>query len=147
MPKLRAANVANWKRKNSRRGKNRAYCLYLPSMVGFVQSELGVLNIYRPVRYPTVDDRQRGQSHIKGHGNSQTQRGYGNYNHHGSFGMLIQSTHRFHNGGRHTTPRGGRRGGLRGQGYNRPQEEVPRHEVWNEDNLVDDYGENPNVGQ
>ncbi|KAI5666906.1 hypothetical protein M9H77_16759 [Catharanthus roseus] len=72
---------------------------------------------------------QRGQSHIKWHVNSHTQRGYGNYNHHGLFGTLVQSTHQFYDGGRHTTPRGGRRGDLGERGSNRPQEEVPRHEA------------------
>ncbi|KAI5681794.1 hypothetical protein M9H77_03022 [Catharanthus roseus] len=100
MPKLGATNGANWKRKNSRRGKNRSY-------------------------------RRQGQSHIEGHVNSHTQRGYGNYNHHGSFGTPVQSTHQFYDGNRHTTP----------------TEEVPRHEAWHEDNLFDDFEENPNVGQ
>ncbi|KAI5664494.1 hypothetical protein M9H77_23817 [Catharanthus roseus] len=50
-------------------------------------------------------------------------------------------------GGTYTTPRGGRIGGLGERGLNRPEEEVPRHEAWHEDNLFDDYGENPNIGQ
>ncbi|KAI5671352.1 hypothetical protein M9H77_11716 [Catharanthus roseus] len=66
---------------------------------------------------------------IEGHINSHTQRGYGNYNHHGSFEIPIQRTDKFSNGGRHTNPRDGRRGGLGGRGYNRPQDEVPRHEA------------------
>ncbi|KAI5667705.1 hypothetical protein M9H77_17558 [Catharanthus roseus] len=36
---------------------------------------------------------------------------------------------------------------LGGRKYNRPQEEVLRHEAWHEDNLLEDYGENPKVGQ
>lgn len=40
----------------------------------------------------------------------------------------------------------GRRGDLGGRGYNKPQEDVPRHEGWRKDNF-EDYGENPNVGQ
>ncbi|KAI5658536.1 hypothetical protein M9H77_27329 [Catharanthus roseus] len=54
---------------------------------------------------PTVHE-QRGQSHIEGHVNSLNQRGYGNYNHHGSLGTLVQNTHQFYDGGRHTSPRG-----------------------------------------
>ncbi|KAI5672634.1 hypothetical protein M9H77_12998 [Catharanthus roseus] len=52
---------------------------------------------------------QGSESHIEGHVNSHTQRGDGNYNHHGSFEIPIQSTHRFYDSGRHTTPRDGRR--------------------------------------
>ncbi|KAI5676044.1 hypothetical protein M9H77_06994 [Catharanthus roseus] len=43
--------------------------------------------------------------------------------------------------------RGGRRGGLGGRGYHRPQEVFPRHEAYHEDNLYEDYGDNLNVGQ
>ncbi|KAI5672156.1 hypothetical protein M9H77_12520 [Catharanthus roseus] len=43
--------------------------------------------------------------------------------------------------------RGGRRGGLGGRGYHRRQEEFPRYKAWYEDNLYEDYGDNPNVGQ
>ncbi|KAI5653777.1 hypothetical protein M9H77_30964 [Catharanthus roseus] len=43
--------------------------------------------------------------------------------------------------------RGGRRGGLGGRGYYRPQEDFPRHEAWHEGNLYEDYGANPNVGE
>ncbi|KAI5671899.1 hypothetical protein M9H77_12263 [Catharanthus roseus] len=39
----------------------------------------------------------------------------------------------------------GRRGGLGGRGHYRPQEEFPRHEAWHEDNMYEDYGDNPNV--
>ncbi|KAI5652356.1 hypothetical protein M9H77_29543 [Catharanthus roseus] len=31
--------------------------------------------------------------------------------------------------------------------HQRPYVNVPRHETWHEDNLHEDYGENPNVGQ
>ncbi|KAI5671479.1 hypothetical protein M9H77_11843 [Catharanthus roseus] len=41
----------------------------------------------------------------------------------------------------------GRRGGLGGRGYHISQEEFPRHEAWHEDNLYEDYGENPNIAQ
>ncbi|KAI5681028.1 hypothetical protein M9H77_02255 [Catharanthus roseus] len=34
-----------------------------------------------------------------------------------------------------------------GRGHYRPQEEFPSHEAWHEDNLYEDYGDNPNVGQ
>ncbi|KAI5663949.1 hypothetical protein M9H77_23272 [Catharanthus roseus] len=53
----------------------------------------------------------------------------GNYNHHGSFGTLVETTHQFYDGGRHTTPRSGRRGSLGRRGYRRPQEDIPRHEA------------------
>ncbi|KAI5653020.1 hypothetical protein M9H77_30207 [Catharanthus roseus] len=39
--------------------------------------------------------------------------------------------------------RDGRRGGLGGRGYHRPQDEFQRHEAWHEDNLYEDYGDNP----
>ncbi|KAI5672137.1 hypothetical protein M9H77_12501 [Catharanthus roseus] len=81
------------------------------------------------------------------HVNSHTQRGYGKYNHHGSFETRVQSTYQFYDGSKHTTPRGGRTGGLGGRGCNRPEEEVSRHEPWHEDNMFDDYGENSNIGQ
>ncbi|KAI5672131.1 hypothetical protein M9H77_12495 [Catharanthus roseus] len=66
---------------------------------------------------------QRYESHIEGN----------------SFGTPVQGTHQFYDGGRYTTPRGGRTRVLGGRGYNIPQEEVPRHEAWNEDNLCDNY--------
>ncbi|KAI5667945.1 hypothetical protein M9H77_17798 [Catharanthus roseus] len=43
--------------------------------------------------------------------------------------------------------RDGRRGDLGGRGYYRAQEGLPRHETWHEDNLYEDYRDNPNVGQ
>ncbi|KAI5663869.1 hypothetical protein M9H77_23192 [Catharanthus roseus] len=43
--------------------------------------------------------------------------------------------------------RGGRRGGLGGRRYHRPQEEFPRYEAWHGGNLYEDYGDNPNIGQ
>ncbi|KAI5681643.1 hypothetical protein M9H77_02871 [Catharanthus roseus] len=43
--------------------------------------------------------------------------------------------------------RGGRRGGLGGRGYYRPQEEYPRHEAWHDYNFYEDYGDNSHVGQ
>ncbi|KAI5653842.1 hypothetical protein M9H77_31029 [Catharanthus roseus] len=43
--------------------------------------------------------------------------------------------------------RGRRKGGQGGRGYYRLYEEVPRHEAWREDNLFDNFGEDPNVGQ
>ncbi|KAI5681795.1 hypothetical protein M9H77_03023 [Catharanthus roseus] len=58
---------------------------------------------------------------------------------------MVSMNHQFYNGGRYTTHRGERKGGLEGREYNRPQEEVPGLEHWHEDNLFDDYGENPNV--
>ncbi|KAI5676875.1 hypothetical protein M9H77_07825 [Catharanthus roseus] len=41
----------------------------------------------------------------------------------------------------------GRKGGQGGRGYYRPHEEVPRHEGWHEDNLFEDFGQDPNVGK
>ncbi|KAI5652956.1 hypothetical protein M9H77_30143 [Catharanthus roseus] len=63
--------------------------------------------------------------------------------------MLVQNSYPFHEGGYQGRKyiRGGRRRGLGGIGYNRPQEEFPRHEAWRENNLFKDYGENPNVAQ
>ncbi|KAI5664013.1 hypothetical protein M9H77_23336 [Catharanthus roseus] len=43
--------------------------------------------------------------------------------------------------------KGGRRGGLGGRGYHRPQEEYPRQEAWHDDNFYEDDGDNPNIGQ
>ncbi|KAI5671345.1 hypothetical protein M9H77_11709 [Catharanthus roseus] len=63
--------------------------------------------------------------------------------------MPVQNSHPFHEDRYQGRPqvRGGRRGGLGGRGYNRPQEEFPRHEAWHEDNLYEEYGDNPNIGQ
>ncbi|KAI5663931.1 hypothetical protein M9H77_23254 [Catharanthus roseus] len=63
--------------------------------------------------------------------------------------MPVQHSYQFHEGGYQGRPqvRGGRRGGLGGRGYYRPQEELPRHEACHEDNLYEDYGDNSNVGQ
>ncbi|KAI5681987.1 hypothetical protein M9H77_03215 [Catharanthus roseus] len=60
----------------------------------------------------------------------------------------VQNSHPFYEGGYQGRPqvRGGRRGGLGGRGYHRPQE-FPRHEASHEDNLYEDYGDNPNIGQ
>ncbi|KAI5653331.1 hypothetical protein M9H77_30518 [Catharanthus roseus] len=43
--------------------------------------------------------------------------------------------------------RDGRRGEQGGRGYYRPHEETPRQEAWRDDNLFEDFEENPNVGQ
>ncbi|KAI5681769.1 hypothetical protein M9H77_02997 [Catharanthus roseus] len=43
--------------------------------------------------------------------------------------------------------RSGRRGGLGGRLFHRPQEEYPRKEAWQDDNFYEDYGDNPNVSQ
>ncbi|KAI5668631.1 hypothetical protein M9H77_18484 [Catharanthus roseus] len=63
--------------------------------------------------------------------------------------MPVQNSYPFHEGGYQGRPQvtSGRRGGLGGRGYHRTQEEFPRHEAWYEDNLYEDYGDNPNVGQ
>ncbi|KAI5653414.1 hypothetical protein M9H77_30601 [Catharanthus roseus] len=57
-----------------------------------------------------------------------------NYGYHD---MPVQNSHPFYEGGFQGRPqaRGGRRGGLGGRGYHRPQEEFQRHEAWHEDNL------------
>ncbi|KAI5664501.1 hypothetical protein M9H77_23824 [Catharanthus roseus] len=39
------------------------------------------------------------------------------------------------------------RGGQEGRGYYTPHEKVPGNEAWHEDNLFEDFGEDPNVGQ
>ncbi|KAI5668572.1 hypothetical protein M9H77_18425 [Catharanthus roseus] len=54
------------------------------------------------------------------------------------------STYGYHDIPQH---RGGRRGGLGGKGYRRPQEEYPRQEAWHDDNSYEDDRDNPNVGQ
>ncbi|KAI5681985.1 hypothetical protein M9H77_03213 [Catharanthus roseus] len=61
----------------------------------------------------------------------------------------FQNSHPFYEGGYQgrAKVRGGRRGGVGGRGYHRPQEQFPRHEAWHEDNLYEDDGDNPNVGQ
>ncbi|KAI5652949.1 hypothetical protein M9H77_30136 [Catharanthus roseus] len=56
-----------------------------------------------------------------------------------NFGGVNSSHQRpYHNIGR-------RREGQGGRGYYRLHEEVPRHEAWCEDNLFDDFREDPNV--
>ncbi|KAI5681862.1 hypothetical protein M9H77_03090 [Catharanthus roseus] len=77
------------------------------------------------------------------------QRPYDNVPPYGYYDMPVQKSYPFYESGyqRRQPTRGGRRGDLGGRGYNRPQEEVPRHETWHEDNMFEDYGENPNVGQ
>ncbi|KAI5676628.1 hypothetical protein M9H77_07578 [Catharanthus roseus] len=59
--------------------------------------------------------------------------------------MPVKISHPFHKGGYQGRPqvRSGRRGGLGGRGYHRPQEEFPRHEAWLGDNLYEHYGDNP----
>ncbi|KAI5681842.1 hypothetical protein M9H77_03070 [Catharanthus roseus] len=46
-----------------------------------------------------------------------------------------------------SSKRGGRRGGLGGRRYHRPQEEYPRQEAWHDDKFYEDDGDNPNIGQ
>ncbi|KAI5672738.1 hypothetical protein M9H77_13102 [Catharanthus roseus] len=77
------------------------------------------------------------------------QRPYDNIPPYGYYDIPVQNSYPFHESGyqgRQPT-RGGRRGGLGGGGYNRPQEEVLIHEALYESNLFEDYGENPNIGQ
>ncbi|KAI5652365.1 hypothetical protein M9H77_29552 [Catharanthus roseus] len=60
--------------------------------------------------------------------------------------MPTQNSHPFPESGyqgREPT-RSGRRRDLRGRRCDRPQEEVPRHEAWHEDNLFEDSRENLN---
>ncbi|KAI5676262.1 hypothetical protein M9H77_07212 [Catharanthus roseus] len=48
---------------------------------------------------------------------------------------------------RRSQVRGGRRGGLGGRRYYRPQEEYPRHEASHNDKFYENYRDNPNVFQ
>ncbi|KAI5676965.1 hypothetical protein M9H77_07915 [Catharanthus roseus] len=75
------------------------------------------------------------------------QRAYANVPPYGYYDMPAQSSYPFHESGYQgrQPSRDGRREDLGRSGYNRPQEEVPRHEVWYKDNLFEDYRENPNV--
>ncbi|KAI5680987.1 hypothetical protein M9H77_02214 [Catharanthus roseus] len=57
------------------------------------------------------------------------------YNPHGPYDSPVQSTHQFYDGGRHTTPKGGRHGGLGDRGYEGPHEEFQKEKSWHEDNL------------
>ncbi|KAI5672888.1 hypothetical protein M9H77_13252 [Catharanthus roseus] len=63
--------------------------------------------------------------------------------------MPVKNYYPFQKGGYQGRPqiRGGRREGLGERGYYRLQEDYPRHEAWHEDNLYEDYGDNPNVGK
>ncbi|KAI5677706.1 hypothetical protein M9H77_08656 [Catharanthus roseus] len=53
--------------------------------------------------------------------------------------MSVHKPYLFYEGGFQRRPKA--------RGYYRPHEEVPRHEARREDNLFDDFGEDPNVGQ
>ncbi|KAI5654295.1 hypothetical protein M9H77_31482 [Catharanthus roseus] len=61
--------------------------------------------------------------------------------------MSAHNPYTFHEGGFHRRPqaRGGRRRGQGGRGYYRPYEEVIRHEAWHENNLFNDFVEDPNT--
>ncbi|KAI5653940.1 hypothetical protein M9H77_31127 [Catharanthus roseus] len=77
------------------------------------------------------------------------QRPYNSMSTHGYQDMSANNPYPFHAGGFQVTPQAiaGRRGGQSGRGYYRPHEEVPRHEAWREDNLFENFGEDPYVGQ
>ncbi|KAI5683691.1 hypothetical protein M9H77_04919 [Catharanthus roseus] len=72
------------------------------------------------------------------------QRPFDNVSNNGYHDMMVKNSNPFHEQGYQGRPqvRGGRRGGLGGRGYYRPQEEYPGHEAWQEDNLpkVEDKG-------
>ncbi|KAI5652562.1 hypothetical protein M9H77_29749 [Catharanthus roseus] len=72
---------------------------------------------------------------------------FDNVSNYGYHDMMVQNSHPLHKGGyqERSQVRGGRREGLGGRGYHRPQEEYPRHEALNDDNFYEDYGENPNA--
>lgn len=73
-----------------------------------------------------------------------SQPSYGNFSPYGPYDAPAHST--FHDGGRDAT-KGGKRGGKGRRGLNRPHEEFQRDKAWHDDNLADDYGGNPYVGQ
>ncbi|KAI5654321.1 hypothetical protein M9H77_31508 [Catharanthus roseus] len=77
----------------------------------------------------------RGRRNMGGDVTPHTQRGYRSYNPRSPYETAVQSTHQFYDGGRPTTPRGGRHGELGGRAYQRPHEEFQRDEPWHEDNL------------
>ncbi|KAI5670709.1 hypothetical protein M9H77_11073 [Catharanthus roseus] len=66
------------------------------------------------------------------------QRAYDNVPLYGYYDMPVQKSYPFHESGYQgiQSTKGGRRKGVGGRGYNRPQKKAPRHEAWHEDNLV-----------
>ncbi|KAI5673661.1 hypothetical protein M9H77_14025 [Catharanthus roseus] len=60
--------------------------------------------------------------------------------------MLVHNPYPFHEVGYQGRPqaRDGRRRGQGARGYHRPREEAPRQEAWRDDNLFEDFGEDPN---
>ncbi|KAI5676662.1 hypothetical protein M9H77_07612 [Catharanthus roseus] len=74
--------------------------------------------------------KQRVGDNFGGVNSSHHQRPYDNMSTQGYHNMSVHNPYPFHEGGR---------------GYYRPYEEVPRHEAWHEDNLFEDFGEDPNV--
>ncbi|KAI5677057.1 hypothetical protein M9H77_08007 [Catharanthus roseus] len=91
---------------------------------------------------------QRVGDNFRGINSPYHQRSCNNMSTQGYHDMSAHSHYPFHEGGFQGRPqvRGGRKGGQGGRGYYRPHEEVPRHEAWHEDNLFEDFGEDPNVG-
>ncbi|KAI5663909.1 hypothetical protein M9H77_23232 [Catharanthus roseus] len=96
---------------------------------------------------PTME--QRARDNLKGSNSPHHQRPFNNVSNYRFCNMPVQNSHPFYEGGYQGRPQvsGGRRGGLGGRGYYRPQEEYQRHELWHDDNFYEDYGDNPNVGQ
>ncbi|KAI5680852.1 hypothetical protein M9H77_02079 [Catharanthus roseus] len=77
-----------------------------------------------------------------------TFKGFRSYNSHGLYETLVQRTHQFYDGARHTSnPRDGRNGGLGGRGFQRSHEEFQKDEAWYEDNLSFKEDGYLNVGQ
>ncbi|KAI5667941.1 hypothetical protein M9H77_17794 [Catharanthus roseus] len=74
-------------------------------------------------------------------------RPFDNISTYGYHDMLVQHSYPFHEGRYQGRPqvRGGRRGGLGGRGYYRPQVELSRHEAWHEENVWLKKEHTPNV--
>ncbi|KAI5675892.1 hypothetical protein M9H77_06842 [Catharanthus roseus] len=92
---------------------------------------------------------QRVGDNLGGYNSPHHQRPYDNVSTYGYHDMPVQHSHPIHDIGYQGRPqhKGGRRGGLGGKGYHRPQEEYPKQEVWHDDNSYEDFGDNPHVGQ
>ncbi|KAI5652251.1 hypothetical protein M9H77_29438 [Catharanthus roseus] len=85
-----------------------------------------------------IQELQRRRNNV-GNVTPNTQRGYGNLNLDGPYDISVESTYQLHEGIRH--------GGIGGRGNQRPHEEFQRDEAWHKENLGDNYGGNPYVGQ
>ncbi|KAI5653885.1 hypothetical protein M9H77_31072 [Catharanthus roseus] len=87
--------------------------------------------------------------HLRGFNSPHHQRPFDNVSTYGYHDMPIQNSYLFQEGGyqERSQVSGGRKGDLGGRGYYRPRKEKPRHEAWHEDNMYEEYGDNPNLGQ